>query len=415
MTAVRSRQAAFDPGGGMEDRDKAIVLIIDGAAGWPADQLGGRTTLEAARIPNLDRMAAEGLVGMTRTVPEGMEPSSAVACMSVLGFDPSLYYAGRGPIEALALGIDLEPGQAALRCNLVTIQDDRMRSYTSGHIPSRESHELIALLQAKLGSPRVAFHPGVGFRHIVTVKDGASLLESECTPPHDIPDRLVADYLPQGPGSELLLDLMERSTAILADHPINLARMERGDLPATQIWLFWPGMQPGAMPSFASVFGRRAVMSTAVDLLRGLAKQVAMDTIELPGVTDTNDNDFAGQMSGSLAALEHYDTVIVHVEAPDEAAHAGNAHDKVEALEKVDELMVPQILALPYRVRVLVQPDHPTPLRVRTHVSEPVPFIVWAPGRVEPNGATAYSEAAAAKTGLLVNPGHGLMRQFLEA
>lgn len=398
----------------MEAREKAIVLIIDGAAGWPVDELGGRTTMEAAHTPHLDRLAAEGMVGLTRTVPEGMEPSSAVACMSVLGFDPSLYYAGRGPIEALALGIDLEPGQAALRCNLVTVLDGRMRSYTSGHIPSRESHQLIAFLQEQLGTSRVAFHPGVGFRHILTVRDGAMLLESECTPPHDIPDRPVADYVPKGPGSDLLLDLMERSATLLADHPINQARVARGELPATQVWLFWPGMQPGAMPSFASVYGLRAALSTAVDLLRGLARQVSMDILDIPGVTDTNDNDFAAQMAGSLAALDEYDAVVVHVEAPDEAAHAGNVQEKVEALEMVDELMVPQVLALPYKVRLLVQPDHPTPLRVQTHVNEPVPFIVWAPGRVAPNGARAYSEAEAHATGLLVDPGHDLMRRFLD-
>lgn len=398
----------------MEAREKAIVLIIDGAAGWPVDELGGRTTMEAAHTPHLDRLAAEGMVGLTRTVPEGMEPSSAVACMSVLGFDPSLYYAGRGPIEALALGIDLEPGQAALRCNLVTVLDGRMRSYTSGHIPSRESHQLIAFLQEQLGTSRVAFHPGVGFRHILTVRDGAMLLESECTPPHDIPDRPVADYVPKGPGSDLLLDLMERSATLLADHPINQARVARGELPATQVWLFWPGMQPGAMPSFASVYGLRAALSTAVDLLRGLARQVSMDILDIPGVTDTNDNDFAAQMAGSLAALDEYDAVVVHVEAPDEAAHAGNVQEKVEALEMVDELMVPQVLALPYKVRLLVQPDHPTPLRVQTHVNELVPFIVWAPGRVAPNGARAYSEAEARATGLLVDPGHDLMRRFLD-
>ncbi|NLE74399.1 MAG: cofactor-independent phosphoglycerate mutase [Actinobacteria bacterium] len=397
----------------MDHTEKAIVLIIDGAAGWPVDELDGCTTLEAAATPHLDRLAQEGVVGLTRTVPEGMEPSSAVACMSVLGFDPSLYYTGRGPIEALALGIELEPGQAALRCNLVSVQEGRLRSYTSGHIPSCESHELIAHLQRHLGSPRVSFHAGVGFRHIVTVKDGAALLEAECTPPHDIPEQLVADHLPKGSGSEILLDLMERSQGLLAEHPVNRARVQRGELPTTQIWLFWPGMQPGAMPSFASTYNCRAALSTAVDLLRGLARQVSMDILDIPGVTDTNDNDFAGQMAGSLEALRDYDAVIVHVEAPDEAGHAGRTREKVEALEMVDRLMVPQILDLPYPVRLLVQPDHPTPLRVRTHVSEPVPFLVWAPGKVVPNGADAYSEAQAAGTGLLVDPGYELMRRFL--
>ena len=409
MEAIYTGAAAAGDG----PKEKALVLIIDGAAGWPVDELGGLTALEAARTPNLDRLAREGIVGMSRTVPEGMEPSSAVACMSVLGFDPVRYYAGRGPIEALALGVQLEPGEVALRCNLVTVLDGCMRSYTVGHIPSAESHMLIASLQEALGTSRTTFHPGVGFRHIVTVKQGGVLLETRCTPPHDIPDQPIADYLPQGPGAEFLLDLMERSRDVLGDHPVNRSRVARGEPPATQIWLFWPGMQPRSMPSFVSVYGRRPALSTAVDLLRGLARQISADVLDLPRVTDTNDNDFAGQMAGSLAALQEYDMVIVHVESPDEAGHAGDVAGKVEAIEKVDELMVPQLFSLHFPVRVLVQPDHPTPLRLRTHVADPVPFIMWAPGRWAPNGVSAYTEAQAASAGLQVDPGYKLMSIFL--
>ena len=391
---------------------KAVVLIIDGAAGWPVDALGGRTSLEAARTPNLDALAARAVVGLTRTVPEGMEPSSAIACMSVLGFDPALYYAGRGPIEAMALGVKLERGQAALRCNLVTICHGVMRSYACGHISSADSHPLLAALQEGLADPRVAFHPGVGFRHILTVREGESLLETFCTPPHDITDQCVDAHLPHGPAAPLLLDLMERSRPILATHPVNQARAARGDLPATQIWLFWPGLQAVRMPSFQEKFGVRAALTSAVDLLGGLAKQVSVDFLALPGVTDGNDNDFEGQMSGALRALHDHDVVVVHVEAPDEAGHAGDAAEKVEAIEAVDSLMVPQVVGLDEQVRLLVLPDHLTPLSFKTHVDEPVPFLMWGPG-FEPNGAAAYTEAEAAATGLLVAPGHYLMPRFL--
>ena len=281
---------------------KYVVLIIDGASGWPVPAFGGRTSLEAAHTPNLDRLAREGLVGMAHTVPEGMEASSAVACMSVLGFDPTRYYAGRGPIEAMAMGIDLEPGQVAMRCNLVNVSDGIMTSYSAGNISSAEAAELVAALQAELGDERLEFHSGVGFRHILTVRDGTDLLATTFAAPHDITDREVAGRGPVGPGAGLAESLMERSKAILAEHPVNQARIARGRLPATQIWLFWPGMRPGEMPTFAQAYGgRRAALTSAVDLLRGLALQTGMDFLTIPGVTDGNDNDFAGQMAGRPA------------------------------------------------------------------------------------------------------------------
>jgi 2,3-bisphosphoglycerate-independent phosphoglycerate mutase len=391
---------------------KFVVLITDGASGWPVDAFGGRTTLEAARLPNLDRMAREGRSGLAVTVPEDMEPSSAIACMSVLGYDPRLYYGGRGPIEALALGIQLEPGQAALRCNLVTVQQGIMRSYSAGNITSGESHELIRTIQEELGNERVRFHPGVGFRHILTVKAGEALLETVCTPPHDLADRAVEGHLPEGPEAPLLLDLMERSKPLLASHPVNRQRASRGEAPATQIWLFWPGLQPGAMPSFRERYGVSAVMTSPVDLLRGIARQVSMDVLEIPGVTDGPDNDYAAQMRGALAALRDHDVVVVHVEAPDAMGHDGDAGAKKGAVEAIDREMVSQLQETAGEVRVLVMPDHPTPLAIKTHVAEPVPFLLWGPGlRGAP--ARAFTEKAAADTGLTVSAGHELMGMLL--
>jgi len=376
------------------------------------EELGGRTSLEAARTPNLDRLAREGQVGLVQNIPEGMEPSSAIACMSVLGFDPTRFYGGRGPIEALALGIHLEPEQAALRCNLITVDQGRMMSYAGGHIASSESRVIIEDLQRELGSERVAFYPGVGFRHIVTVREAQDVVNTICVPAHDIHGEPIEEHLPQGPGSFFLQDLMDRSRELLREHPINEARSARGDLPVTQIWLFWPGLVAADMPSFQEAYGREAAITSGVDLLAGLATQVQMQVLDIAGVTDDGSNDFEGQMAGALAALEERDLVVVHVEAPDEAGHSGDVAGKVEAIERVDELMLPQILESAGEIRLLALPDHPTPLSSRTHARDPVPFVMWGT-EVESRPAAAYTEAAAAATGLSVDPGCLLMARFL--
>ena len=396
---------------------KYVVLIIDGASGWPAAALGGRTSLETARIPNLDRLAQEGRVGTVANVPEGMEASSAIACMSVMGFDPALYYCGRGPIEAAAMGVELEPGQVAMRCNLVTVVDGLMASYSAGNIPSAESAELVASLEAGLGDERCRFYPGVSFRHILTVRDGKELLSTTFTPPHDISGLPIEGSLPAGPGASLALDLMERSKALLDGHPVNERRLARGKPAATQIWLFWPGMRPAEMPAFTELYaGRKAALTSPVDLLKGMAVQTGVDFLPIPNVTDGPDNDYEGQMRAALDALAGHDLVFVHVESPDEAGHQGDAAGKVEAIEKVDALMVPQVMeaaaTVPGGLRLLVLPDHPTPLEIKTHVAEPVPFLMWGPG-CDADGAAAYTEKEARATGFAVAPGHLLMSQFL--
>jgi 2,3-bisphosphoglycerate-independent phosphoglycerate mutase len=394
---------------------KYVVLIMDGASGLPVETLGGRTSLEAAATPNLDKLAKEGTVGLAHTVPEGFEPSSAVACMSVLGFDPVVFYAGRGPIEAMAMGIDLEPGQVAMRCNFVTILDGVMVSYSAGNITAPEAAELLAAIQAELGDERLHFHPGVGFRSVLTVRDGADLLETTFAAPHDITDRPVVGSGPVGAGAGLTSRLMEKSKDILAGHPVNKARVARGLPPATQIWLFWPGVRPGQMPTFFEAYGKRSALTSAVDLLRGLALQARVDFLDVPGVTDEADNDYRGQMAAALAALDRYDVVFVHVEAPDEEAHAGSVAGKVKAIEQIDALMVEQVVngtGLKDGVSILVMPDHPTPLVLKTHVGEPVPFVLWGPGFAA-NGAKRFTEAEARATGFAVAPGHLLMGRLL--
>lgn len=392
---------------------KYIVLIPDGAADWPLAGYGGKTCLELARKPNLDAMAREGQVGLARTVPEGMEPSSACACMSIMGYDPARYYTGRGPIEARSLGIDLDEGEVVFRCNTVAVRDGRMWSFNAGHISSAESHALVEALNRELGSERIRFHPGVGYRHICSIKDGEACLSAICTPPHDIPDQPIAEYLPHGPGSELLLDLMERSKAVFARHPVNLKRQAEGKIPATMIWLFWGGKPIREFPSFRSRFGLQAAMTSGVGLLEGLAQLTGMQVLKIRGVTDNIDNDYRAQCEGALEALGHSDIVFVHIEAPDECGHEGLTAEKIRSIERIDELVVARLRRWHGDgLRILVMPDHPTPIQIKTHVAEPVPFLLWGPG-IRSNGARSFSEASARGTGLVVDPGHRLMEDLI--
>jgi 2,3-bisphosphoglycerate-independent phosphoglycerate mutase len=388
------------------------VIIIDGAAGLPLPQRGGKTCLELAKTPNLDAMAGEGVVGLARTVPAGMEPSSACACMSVLGYDPKVYYQGRSAIEAKSLGILIGEEEVVFRCNLVGVQDGKMKSYSAGYISTEESKELISALNDSLGSNSVRFYPGVSYRNILKLKGHEEALSAQCTPPHDIPDKPVKDYLPKGRGSDILLDLMRRSERVLQSHPVNVSRAARGDMPATTIWLFWGSGKVPEMPPFKEVYGLDAALTSGVDLLKGLAKMVGMRVLDIPGVTDGPDNDYAAQVKGALKALDDNDLVVIHIEAPDEAAHAGSINDKVEAIERIDSEVVSRLRSYAGDLRILAMPDHPTPIAIRTHSPEPVPFLFWGKG-FKPNGAKEYTEAAAKRTGLLVADGYKIMGKFL--
>jgi 2,3-bisphosphoglycerate-independent phosphoglycerate mutase len=392
---------------------KYCVLIIDGAAGWALPERGGKTCLELARIPNLDAMARAGILGLVRTVPQGMEPSSACACMSVLGYDPKMYYRGRSAIEAKSMGIPVSDNEVVFRCNLVAVRDGKMWSYSSGHIDTDEAHALIAALNEKIGSDEIHFYPGVRYRHICKIKGHEDTLMAECTPPHDIPDKPIAVFLPKGPGSELLRDLMEKSKAILKEHPVNLKRKARGDIPATMIWLFWGSGKIPEMPPFRKTFGLKAAITSGVDLLRGLAKMAEMEVLDIRGVTDGPDNDYVAQATGALTALEKYDLVVIHIEAPDEAAHAGSIDEKVEALQIIDKEVVGRIRSWnPGELRVLALPDHPTPIKIQTHTEEPVPFMLWGPG-FDSNGARKFTEAEAKNTGIFIDDGYKVMNKLI--
>ena len=391
---------------------KYLVLIIDGAAGLPIPERGGRTCLELARAPNLDALASEGSGGLVRTVPPGMEASSACACMSVLGYDPKVYYKGRASIEAGSMGIEIGEGEVVYRCNLVNVSDGVMNDYSAGHISTAEAADIIKTLDEELGGDTVEFYPGVGYRHILRLKGHEDTLKAVCTPPHDIPGKPVRDYLPRGEGSDFLRDLMARAEPVLQDHPVNNERKRQGLLPATDIWLFWgSGRLPG-VPSFREVYGLDAAMTSGVDLLKGLAKITGMAVLDVPGVTDGPDNDNAAQIGGALAALEKHDLVVVHIEAPDEAGHSGSIEEKVKAIEKIDSEVVVQLRRYPDDLRILVMPDHPTPIAVRTHTPDPVPFLIWGKG-VQANGMKRFTEAEAESTGVFLEEGYKIMSRLI--
>ncbi|MFC2071186.1 cofactor-independent phosphoglycerate mutase [Chloroflexota bacterium] len=395
-------------------RLKYCVVIIDGAAGLPLPERGGKTCLELADTPNLDAMAPEGILGLVRTVPPGMEPSSAGACMSLLGYDPKVYYRGRATIEAKSMGIPVGDGEVVFRCNLVAVGDDKMWDYSSGHISTDEAQQLISALNESLGNDQVHFYPGVGYRHICKLRGREDTLSAICTPPHDIPGKPIAEFMPRGQGSDLLRDLMECSKGVLREHPVNVERRSRGDIPATMLWLFWGSGQVPDMPPFQQAYGLKAAMTSGVDLLFGLAQMVGMDSLKIPGVTDGLDNDYAAQAAGALEALEGYDLVVIHIEAPDEAAHAGVIDDKIEAIQKVDGEVLSQLRF--WRggaLRALVMPDHPTPIETQTHSPDPVPFMLWGEGFTA-NGASRFTEAEAAKTGLFIDPGYIIMSRLID-
>ncbi|RJQ54516.1 MAG: cofactor-independent phosphoglycerate mutase [Actinobacteria bacterium] len=393
---------------------KYCVVILDGASGHPLKELGGKTCLEEAKTPCLDRLASSGKLGLASTVPEGMEPSSAAACSSILGFDPMRYRVGRGAIEAASIGVQMEAGDAAFRCNLVWVEDGVMRDYSAGHISTEESRRIIDRLNQELGDDKTLFFPGVGYRHLLVLKDGTGSLEAACTPPHDIPGRPIAPFTPRGPGATRLLELMEKSVPVLASDPVNRERIERGLPPASMIWLFWGGRRPSQMPSFADAYGLSAALTSGVDLLGGLARLFSIERLRIEGVTDGSDNDYRAQAEGALDALSDHDLVVIHVESPDEAGHSGDAAKKIEAIGRIDEEIIGRLSAYAGPMRILALPDHPTPVELRTHAREPVPFILSGPG-VEPNGGTAFSEKEAGSTGLFVREGWRLMEKLVSA
>jgi len=379
---------------------KYAVIVPDGMADYPLEVLDGKTVMEAAHTPNMDKLARLGEVGMLRTIPEGMEPGSDVANLSLFGYDPSKCFTGRAPLEALNLGIELDEKTWAFRCNLITVEDGKLLDYSAGQIPTDEARPLVEALDRELGNDQLRFHTGVGYRHIVIDGSGGDF-DVVTTAPHNVMDEPIGSNLPRGAGAEKLLVLMEASRAVLAEEPVNRARVARGDRPANMIWLWGQGKAPSMQP-FKERFGVTGATISAVNLVHGIARALGMRSIDVPGITGYYDTDYAAKGRAALRALEDVDLVFVHVEAPDEAGHNGQADEKVLAVERIDEMVVGPVAELVVRgenLRALVAPDHYTPTVKRTHSREPVPFLI-AGGGVEPNGAKAFSEKEAARTGL---------------
>ncbi len=408
---------------------KYAIVIPDGCADEPVDALGGKTPLQAAAKPNMDRVARTGVVGRSNNVPASLTPASDVATLSLFGYDPLQVYTGRAPLETAAMGIALGPDDWAVRCNLVTVEDGTMRDFTAGHIGNAEGRALLSAVQAALGGSvpagqegaggRLEFYPGVSYRNILVYRSAGAAPFTTATrtqPPHDIPDQPVAAYLPQGPGGGLLRGLMERSRDVLRDHPVNQARRAAGpsSRPATQVWLWGQGRAPHLRP-FVEVYGKRGAILSAVDLVRGVGILLGWTRIDVPGATGYLDTDYAAKGRYGVEALKQHDLVCVHVEAPDEASHEGRADAKVQALERIDRHIVgPLLEALPAygEWRILVSPDHRTPLRTRAHAHGAVPFATAGTG-IGTRGQASYDEAVAAASDLAFERGHELMPQFL--
>jgi 2,3-bisphosphoglycerate-independent phosphoglycerate mutase len=397
---------------------KYAIIIPDGSADEPQDSLGGKTPLQAADIPAMDAVAVAGVVGRSNNIPASLPPGSDTAMLSLLGYDPLKHFTGRAPLEAAAQGIDLGPSDWAVRCNLVTIEDQVMKSFTAGHISSPEAAELLKTAQETLGGPDLQFYPGVSYRNLLVYR-GANRPapfspDTRTTPPHDLTDKLVLDDYPRGPGSDLLTHLMSESVSLFADHPVNVARRAAGKPPATNVWLWGLGSTPHLKP-FAELYRKQGVMVTAVDLLRGLATLIGWRRIEVPGATGYLDTDYAAKGRYAVEALKDADLVCVHVEATDEASHEGNAAAKVKALEEISRHIVGPIhesLKQYGDYRILVSPDHPTPLRTKTHSHGDVPFAMAGAG-IAPDAASVYDDPTADRSTLVFGEGWRLMGHFL--
>lgn len=395
---------------------KYVIIIPDGCADEAQPALGGRTPLQAAHKPHMDRIARTGLVGRTDNVPPGLTPASDVATLSLFGYDPLVVYTGRAPLETAAMGLELGPSDWAIRCNLVHVENEEMRDFTAGHISSEDGKALMKAIQESLGGGALEFHAGVSYRNILIYRGSGAPFgpDTKTQPPHDIPDKPIASYLPKGPGSDLLCDLMARSRNVLRDHPTNQARRAAGQRDATQIWLWGQGRAPALVP-FAERFGKKGAILSAVDLVRGVGVLLGWTRIDVPGATGYLDTDYAAKGRCAIEALKTHDLVCVHIEAPDEASHEGKIDEKVKALERIDAHIVgPLLAALPAfgEWRILVSPDHRTPLRTRAHAYGMVPFAACGTG-IPAQGQAAYDEVIADQASTVFAKGHELMGWFL--
>jgi 2,3-bisphosphoglycerate-independent phosphoglycerate mutase len=399
---------------------KYVVLLGDGMADYPLPDRGNKTPLELSHTPHMDFMAQHGEAGLVKTIPEGMPPGSDVANLSVMGYDPSRYYSGRAPIEAASIGVKLGKEDIAFRCNLVTLSGTgstrSMDDYSAGHITTDDARVIINALKQELDSPEITFYSGVSYRHLVVWKGGMEKMVT--TPPHDITGRQISSYLPQGDGADTLIELMNKARAILATLPLNQEKIKNGLKPANSIWLWGQGRSL-SIPTFQEKYGITGAVISAVDLVKGLGICAGLKPIEVPGATGYLDTNYEGKARAALEALQSVDFVFLHVEAPDEASHKGSLDEKLQAIEDFDRRVVKPVLeGLKEKFpdyRVLVLPDHPTPIAIKTHAADPVPFALLSSGKNTATGHTAsgFNERAAEQSGLFIKSGWELMDRLI--
>ncbi|MBQ9862085.1 MAG: cofactor-independent phosphoglycerate mutase [Clostridia bacterium] len=399
---------------------KYIVLLCDGMADRPFEELQGKTPMQLAEKPNMDALAALSEVGMVKTVPDGMAPGSDVANLSVLGYCPKDCYTGRSPLEAANIGIELADDDIAFRCNLVTLsdapvyEDKTMDDYCAGDIHTKEADAIIKSVQEAFGGGEFDFYTGTAYRHCLVWHGGKTKLGT-LTPPHDISGKVIGEYLPNQAEAAPLYEMMCRSTELLRNHPVNVSRREKGLNPANAIWLWGYGKRP-QLQKFEERFGVKGAMVSAVDLLKGIARLSEMQVCEVEGATGYLDTNFAGKMEAAFEALKTNDLVYIHVEAPDECGHRGEPQNKVKAIEEIDRQILGPILEKLKTlddVSIMILPDHPTPLSIRTHSSDPVPYLLYRSNAKQDSGITCFTEETAASTGNVVSDGSDMMRKLL--
>ncbi len=399
---------------------KYIVFLGDGMADYPNAELGNKTPLEVAKKPNMDYFAKKGICGMAKTVPEGMKPGSDTANLSVMGYAPEKYYTGRSPLEAVSVGVPLNDADITFRANLVTLSDEEnyadktMIDYSSDEITTEEAHALIADLAKELNTDTLQLYPGFSYRHILVWRNGE--LDFELTPPHDISDRKVTEYLPKGKNAHVLQEIMEKSEKILKDHPVNKARIERGLRPAVSLWIWGEGRK-AVLDSFADLYGVKGAVVSAVDLIKGIGLSAKMVCPDVEGATGNIHTNFDGKAQAGIELLKENDMLYMHLEAPDECGHRREVENKVRSIELIDEKIIAPIIAdLKARgedYRVLLMPDHPTPLDFKTHVSDPVPFVLYDSTN-EKEGAEAYTEKMCEATGVYLDKASELMGHLIK-
>jgi len=395
---------------------KVIILLGDGMSDELYSELGDKSPIQAAVTPNMDFMAQHGQVGLAHTVPDGLPPGSDVANLSVFGYNPRNCYTGRSPLEAISMGVALGPDDVAFRMNLVTLRPHGskiyMEDFSAGHISTEEGRELVETLQRELGNAEFEFHAGVGYRHLMVWRGGKDGMKS--TPPHDITRKAIMEFLPSGDGADVVINIMNHAQMVLHDHPLNKKRKEQDHPVANSIWLWGHGKTP-KIDTYQDKFGLKGAVISAVDLIKGIGVCAGLDIINVEGATGYIDTNYLGKAQAALQALENHDFVYVHVEAPDEASHSGRMDHKIQAIEDFDRQVVGTVLEGIKKFKdyaILCTPDHPTPVHLMTHTSEPVPFIIYRGGAGQGNGAASYDEQQAKATGLVVD-GHKLMELLL--